>query len=197
MRELHTPRNKWSDERIDDLRRLHAAGLSARQIAAEIGVSTRNSVVGKLHRLGLFKISKPKVARNYLPVQTRAPRTLAMAIGQTVSKQADGGIVEKIRFGTAARKAVADKNRRPKPRVAAPAEFLGITFMELVDGDCKFPRGEGAAITFCGQPALEGQPYCPGCYRIAYAPPPAHRGNSPAPARYAAGPGAGLRAFPA
>src|SRR6202051_4654018 len=43
----------WTDERVELLKKLWADGLSAAQIAAELGGITRNAVIGKVHRLGL------------------------------------------------------------------------------------------------------------------------------------------------
>ena len=43
----------WTDERVETLKRLWIDGLSASQIAAELGGITRNAVIGKVHRLGL------------------------------------------------------------------------------------------------------------------------------------------------
>src|SRR4029077_4343475 len=43
----------WSDERVEQLKKLWESGLSASQIAAELGNITRNAVIGKVHRLGL------------------------------------------------------------------------------------------------------------------------------------------------
>ena len=43
----------WTDQRVADLRRLWAEGLSASQIARRLGNTTRNAVIGKVHRLGL------------------------------------------------------------------------------------------------------------------------------------------------
>ena len=55
------------------------------------------------------------------------------------------------------------------PRPAnAPVEFLGITLMELKDGQCKFPRGENAPFLFCGRPQQPGSSYCPDCYRVTH-----------------------------
>src|SRR2546423_14227141 len=42
----------WTDERVELLKKLWAEGLSASQIAAELGGITRNAVIGKVHRLG-------------------------------------------------------------------------------------------------------------------------------------------------
>ena len=43
----------WTDERVELLKKLWSDGLSASQIAAELGNVTRNAVIGKVHRLGL------------------------------------------------------------------------------------------------------------------------------------------------
>src|SRR3954468_19606772 len=43
----------WTDDRVEQLKKLWEAGLSASQIAAELGNVTRNAVIGKVHRLGL------------------------------------------------------------------------------------------------------------------------------------------------
>ena len=42
----------WTDERVETLKKLWGDGLSASQIAAELGGITRNAVIGKVHRLG-------------------------------------------------------------------------------------------------------------------------------------------------
>lgn len=43
----------WTDKRVERLKTLWAEGLSASQIAAELGGVTRNAVIGKVCRLGL------------------------------------------------------------------------------------------------------------------------------------------------
>ena len=43
----------WTDERIDTLCKLWEKGLTASQIADELGGVSRNAVIGKAHRLGL------------------------------------------------------------------------------------------------------------------------------------------------
>src|SRR6478736_2025482 len=43
----------WTDERVELLKKLWSDGLSASQIATELGNVTRNAVIGKVHRLGL------------------------------------------------------------------------------------------------------------------------------------------------
>lgn len=43
----------WSESRVDRLRELWSAGMSASEIAQELGGTSRNAVIGKLSRLGL------------------------------------------------------------------------------------------------------------------------------------------------
>src|SRR5690606_36459892 len=43
----------WTDERVELLRKMWAEGLSASQIAAQLGGVSRNAMIGKVHRLKL------------------------------------------------------------------------------------------------------------------------------------------------
>ena len=61
----------WTDERVELLKKLWADGLSASRIAAELGGVSRNSVIGKVHRLGLS--GRAKSASASVPRQ-RKPR---------------------------------------------------------------------------------------------------------------------------
>ncbi|MGL5837871.1 MAG: GcrA family cell cycle regulator [Sphingorhabdus sp.] len=49
----------WTDERIDRLRAMWEKGLTASQIADELGGVSRNAVIGKAHRLGLKSRPSP------------------------------------------------------------------------------------------------------------------------------------------
>ncbi len=49
----------WTDERIDRLKTLWEKGLTASQIAEELGGVSRNAVIGKAHRLGLKSRPSP------------------------------------------------------------------------------------------------------------------------------------------
>lgn len=49
----------WTDERIEQLKRLWEAGNTASQIAEELGGVSRNAVIGKAHRLGLQSRPSP------------------------------------------------------------------------------------------------------------------------------------------
>src|SRR3954464_647935 len=49
----------WTDERIDRLKSLWTRGMTASQIADELGGVSRNAVIGKAHRLGLQSRPSP------------------------------------------------------------------------------------------------------------------------------------------
>lgn len=49
----------WTDERIDQLKTMWEKGLTASQIAEELGGVSRNAVIGKAHRLGLKSRPSP------------------------------------------------------------------------------------------------------------------------------------------
>lgn len=62
----------WTDERIDQLRTMWEKGMTASQIADELGGVSRNAVIGKAHRLGLQSRPSPVKA-------TETPRKKAAA----------------------------------------------------------------------------------------------------------------------
>ena len=68
----------WTDERVEKLKKLWSEGLSASQIAAQLGGVSRNAVIGKVHRLCLPGRAKAggstATARAKRPAPTAAPR---------------------------------------------------------------------------------------------------------------------------
>jgi GcrA cell cycle regulator len=54
----------WTDERIDRLKTMWENGLTASQIADDLGGVSRNAVIGKAHRLGLKSRPSPVKAND-------------------------------------------------------------------------------------------------------------------------------------
>ena len=69
----------WTDERVELLKKLWADGLSASQIAGELGGITRNAVIGKVHRLGLSGRAKSPSSAAQRPRKARAPHMMRVA----------------------------------------------------------------------------------------------------------------------
>jgi GcrA cell cycle regulator len=65
----------WTDERIETLRKMWDSGLTATQIAEELGGVSRNAVIGKAHRLGLP--ARPSPVKPNEPKAAAAPATPA------------------------------------------------------------------------------------------------------------------------
>jgi len=65
----------WTDERIEQLRSMWEKGLTASQIADELGGVSRNAVIGKAHRLGLKSRPSPVKAteKTAKPVKVATP----------------------------------------------------------------------------------------------------------------------------
>ena len=63
----------WTDERIETLRKMWDSGLTATQIAEELGGVSRNAVIGKAHRLGLASRPSPVKANAAEAKPTPAP----------------------------------------------------------------------------------------------------------------------------
>ncbi|QPF94724.1 GcrA family cell cycle regulator [Bradyrhizobium commune] len=144
----------WTDERIERLKRHFEAGLSCREIAADIGVS-RNAVIGKLSRLNLTRgrsVDERKLQDNRSFAPPRAPKTvprlqyemLATIYGETAAPVVTGPI--------------DDTNR--------------CSLLELSENRCRWPISTPGAddFCFCGNASHDGQPYCAGHSRLAYRP---------------------------
>lgn len=164
----------WTDERIELLRKLWTEGLSASQIASELGQVTRNAVIGKVHRLGLAgraKVSTSSVAR---PVRKAVP------VHRVGVSAGSGAIVRPAMRGNAALKVMAQPQDEPYAMVQELDEDVVIpmsqrvTIMELREGMCKWPMGDPSSTEFryCGaQGDGSGGPYCAYHARAAYQPP--------------------------
>ena len=63
----------WTDERIEQLRSMWEKGLTASQIADELGGVSRNAVIGKAHRLGLKSRPSPVKATDKISKPPKAP----------------------------------------------------------------------------------------------------------------------------
>jgi GcrA cell cycle regulator len=68
----------WTEERIDTLKKMWDSGMTATQIAEELGGVSRNAVIGKAHRLGLQSRPSP-VKPNEAKAAAAAPKPAAPA----------------------------------------------------------------------------------------------------------------------
>ena len=69
----------WSEDRVTTLKSLWLDGLSASQIAKQLGGVTRNAVIGKVHRLGLSGRGAPSTPASAAVISAPRPRRPARA----------------------------------------------------------------------------------------------------------------------
>jgi GcrA cell cycle regulator len=62
----------WNEERTATLRKLWLEGMSASQVARQLGGISRSAVIGKVHRLGITVRDVPARSRNVVRTAVRA-----------------------------------------------------------------------------------------------------------------------------
>ena len=146
----------WTEERVEMLKKLWADGLSASQIAAELGGITRNAVIGKVHRLGLSGRAKSPSSSAPRP---RKPRSSTMMRVPRAH----------IRGNTAL---AYDYAVEPEPELIEIPVEQRKTLLQLNEATCHWPVGDPGSTDFffCGGQANEGSPYCNYHSRVAYQP---------------------------
>lgn len=151
----------WTDDRVEQLKKLWEAGLSASQIAAELGNVTRNAVIGKVHRLGLSGRAKSPSSAAPRPRKAR-PAQHMMRISRPVAR------------GNTALAHVFEVEVEADPvaydNVVPMSQRLSL--LELTEATCHWPVGDPGSpdFFFCGGKSVAGLPYCPHHSRVAYQP---------------------------
>jgi len=142
----------WTEERVALLRKLWAEGLSASQIAKQLGGVTRNAVIGKVHRLGLAGRATPSRPAKR-PVRTARPRSIGPSAPRLRPVSSLPSVVipdlEPLKF----------------------EDGKAASVLTLNDTMCKYPIGDPteADFAFCGRASSCG-PYCQDHARLAYQP---------------------------
>jgi GcrA cell cycle regulator len=152
----------WTDERVDLLRKLWTDGLSASQIAAELGGVTRNAVIGKVHRLGMSGRAKGSNQSSASLKKHAAPRT------GNFSKSAKASAKQ-----ATSNSQTSSSTPRAAPVVDVPKPVLRmISLLELTEQTCKFPIGDPQeeGFGFCGVQSRDNDPYCEYHCRLVYQP---------------------------
>jgi GcrA cell cycle regulator len=150
----------WTDERVTTLKKLWLDGLSASQIAKQLGGVTRNAVIGKVHRLGLSGRAAPSQPARPAFKTPRPARPAATTMPSAPRRV--------IAAEPAPLPAVAQQPSVPAFRAEEPGSA---TVLTLGAHMCKWPIGDPSTdgFTFCGRRSSEG-PYCGEHARIAYQP---------------------------
>ena len=139
----------WTDDRVEMLKKLWMEGLSASQIARQMGGVTRNAVIGKVHRLGLSGRASParvSTARVGGTHTRNRPSQPSVASTKLSYENADNFV---------------DIKDEPAPEpILSPEERASV--LNLTEHTCKWPIGDPGTnnFHFCGARSKPGNPYC-------------------------------------
>ena len=142
---------EWTDERVEELRRLWGQGQTASRIADLLGGITRNAVIGKAHRLGLRGRPSPIRRDENGPVARPAP------IARTSLPRPAPAKVE-----------LPPVETPPPPPLPAAQSQAKAT--QGAGRTCSWPVGDPKqpGFHFCGSEAVPGRPYCAAHCGLAY-----------------------------
>jgi GcrA cell cycle regulator len=163
----------WTDERVERLKKLWSEGLSASQIAAQLGGVSRNAVIGKVHRLCLPGRAKAGGAAAVRPAKraaaaaTRTQTFMPRTVTRTVTR-AQGATMLKEEVET---ELYMETELQPASNVVVPISRR-LTLTELTERTCKWPVGDPMKddFHFCGNDSPDSSPYCTYHARLAYQP---------------------------
>ena len=166
----------WTDEMVEDLKKMWHEGLTTGEIGKRLNVS-KNSIVGKVHRLGLSGRPSPikkkddseKKEKTTEPVvkaekaektekaakEEKAPAKLKAE--KSVKTEADAPKEEKIEFSKS----------HAKPEINRHGKTM---LTDLDNHTCRWPIGDpkDENFHFCGKKVKIGQTYCDEHANIAY-----------------------------
>lgn len=141
---------QWPPELVKRLTECWANGESGGRIAALLGV-TRNSVIGKVHRLGLPKRKTVETAPSARYWRTGRGIARPRAVFDHQPEEGTEVILELVPI------------QKPVRLVAVPTEAppsLKVPLLDLQGQHCRWPGDDSPLTTFCGQDRLENSSYC-------------------------------------
>ena len=141
----------WTVEQVEQLRKMWAQGLTANEIAKKLGV-TKNSIVGKVHRLCLQARPSPIKSKETEELKTENLSAAEINIdSEQTNKNANETVAES-----------KEKN--------SDNQNENIKLINLDSHTCRWPIGDprDEDFCFCGKKVRIGQTYCDEHSLLAY-----------------------------
>lgn len=134
---------RWTIQQDEMLKKLYESELSMSQIAAKMDCGfTKNSIIGRVHRLKLPLRGHPKAAEQ----KKRLARTPVIRLVRANSNSTQLRAYEAVQIKQA-------------PLRCAEIEPRNLSLAELEADDCRYPYGD-SPFQFCGHPKADGCTYC-------------------------------------
>ncbi len=144
----------WTDEMVEKLTSMWLGGATTNEIAKELGLS-KNSVVGKVHRLNLSARPSPIKKKEEKKV-TKKTQTILKKDIEPKEKNVSTSAVQKT----------SEKQNSSESKKC-------LRLNELDNHSCRWPIGDpkDENFCFCGKKVRTGQTYCDEHAAIAYVKP--------------------------
>ncbi len=173
----------WTDEMVEDLKKMWKEGLTTGEIGRRLNVS-KNSIVGKVHRLGLSgrpspikkkdgskptpsapKTAKPSAEKNKNSAPKKATPAKEPSVAPVMTPAAPKIEVHKKESASSSFSAADIRHK--------PHHYGNLPLTELDNHTCRWPVGDpkDANFHFCGKKVRLGQTYCEEHAAIAYVKP--------------------------
>ncbi|AGA64144.1 hypothetical protein B488_01510 [Liberibacter crescens BT-1] len=154
----------WTEERVDKLKKFWSEGLSASQIAMQLGGVSRNAVIGKVHRLALLGRNKAPAdhgIRSLDDTQEQSADSLSAHSEDSLQKTDSKTVKEEVKEIESSEISLLDKGM---------VTSCKLKLTELTESTCKWPFGDPLKddFYFCGCRVEASSVYCEYHTRIAY-----------------------------
>ncbi|CAN7616722.1 GcrA family cell cycle regulator [Phyllobacterium sp. LjRoot231] len=164
----------WTDERVEQLKKLWAEGLSASQIAAQLGGVSRNAVIGKVHRLklsGRGKTTSTQTRSKKVNTSTSGGQRSSGSIGHMSSRVMNRSVGATALQAEYSTDLITHTVTKTVTDVVVPISRR-LELVQLSERTCKWPVGDPLQpdFNFCGNDVGESGPYCTYHSRLAYQP---------------------------
>lgn len=159
----------WTDEMVEDLRKMWKEGLTTGEIGRRLQVS-KNSIVGKVHRLGLSGRPSPIKKKEENSTEEAAKPAKVATPKATPVKEKEA---EKIEIKAEAKESKTSETPKFSPRERSHKVNHNVSLADLDNHTCRWPVGDpkDENFHFCGKKVKIGQTYCEEHATIAYVKP--------------------------
>lgn len=160
----------WTEETVEELKKMWDKGMTTGQIAKALNV-TKNSIIGKVHRLCLTARPSPiKKSSTPKKVEAEEKKTTAKTKKSCKSSDTKEKVADKKADKVVKEKVSAPKEVKVEDTATKIIEETNIPLVKLDNHTCRWPLGDPRDddFCFCGKRIKTGQTYCEEHAAIAY-----------------------------
>ncbi len=157
----------WTDEAVEELKKMWDKGMTTGQIAKVLNV-TKNSIIGKVHRLCLTARPSPIKKTSSSKNDAKNMKSLQKPVADNIEKshkQTNSSIDDTV--------LIKNDEKNLSTQELFSMEETNIPLVKLDNHTCRWPLGDPRDddFCFCGKRVKTGQTYCEEHAAVAYVKP--------------------------